>query len=103
MLLIAYDTGYPEPIHAARPIPDACGVAMVLAPANTPAALARIEAHFTDAPAEALKGPLEELRRTIPAARALPLLECLARGTAGTVVLEYLPHARLSVEVTPCR
>src|SRR6185437_4923435 len=32
VLLVAYDAGYPEPLRAARPIPDAFGVAMVLGP-----------------------------------------------------------------------
>jgi hypothetical protein len=32
VLLVAYDAGYPEPLRAARPIPDAFGVAMVLEP-----------------------------------------------------------------------
>ena len=34
-LLIAYDTAYPEPLHAKRPIPDAFAVALVLAPDRT--------------------------------------------------------------------
>lgn len=36
VLLVAYDSGYPEPLHGVRPIPDAFGVAMVLAPLPTP-------------------------------------------------------------------
>ena len=36
VLLVAYDSGYPEPLHAVRPIPDAFGVAMVLAPVSAP-------------------------------------------------------------------
>jgi hypothetical protein len=32
VLLVAYDSGYPEPLRAVRPIPEAFGVAMVLAP-----------------------------------------------------------------------
>ena len=34
VLLVAYDSGYPEPLHGVRPIPDAFGVAMVLAPVS---------------------------------------------------------------------
>jgi Beta-ketoacyl synthase, N-terminal domain len=40
VLLVAYDSGYPEPLHAVRPIPDAFGVAMVLAPVS-----AHVSAH----------------------------------------------------------
>jgi len=45
---------------------------------------------------------LEELRLGIPAARALPLLEALARETEGDVVLDFLPETRLRVAVSPC-
>ena len=103
VLLIAYDCSYPEPIRAARPIPDAFAVALVLTPAQQPASLARIEAHLADAPADTLADPaLEGLRRAIPAARSLPLLERLAAGRHGAVLLDYLPHARLRVLVSAC-
>jgi hypothetical protein len=103
VLLIAYDVGYPQPLRAARPIPDAFAVAMVLSPQAGPAALSQIEAHLSDAPADTLDEPLEDLRRAIPAARSLPLLALLARGRAGGAVLEYLDHARVAVTVSPCR
>ena len=102
VILIAYDASYPEPLRSARPIPDAFGVAMVLAPQARPAALGKIEAHLSDAPAATIDAPLEGLRRAIPAARSLPLLALLACSAAGTTVLEYLEHARLSVRVSPC-
>jgi hypothetical protein len=103
VLLIAYDAAYPEPLRAARPIPDAFGVAMVLAPQAGPAALSQIEAHLSDAPADSIDEPLEGLRRAIPAACSLPLLALLARSGAGSAVLEYLDHARVAVTVSPCR
>jgi hypothetical protein len=103
VLLIAYDAGYPEPLRAARPIPDAFAVAMLLAPEPGPAALGKIEAHLSDAPADTLEGPLEGLRRAIPAARSLPLLARLARAGTGSTVLEYLDHVRVAVRVSPCR
>jgi hypothetical protein len=103
VLLIAYDASYPEPLRTARPIPDAFGVAMVLAANGGPAALGKIEAHLSDAPADTIDEPLEELRRAIPAARSLPLLALLARSGAGRTVLEYLDHVRLAVTVSPCR
>jgi hypothetical protein len=104
VLLVAYDAGYPEPIRAARPIPDAFAVALVLAPQPRPACLARIEAHLSDAPANTLDEPaLESLRTAIPAARSLPLLQLVARGAGGQAVLDYLPHLRLAVRVSACR
>lgn len=101
-LLIAFDTDYPFPMREVRPIPDAFGVAMVLTPEAGPRTLARIDARLTDAPATTLDVPaLEQLRRDIPAARALPLLDVLAAQRAAGVVLDYLPDTRLSVDVVP--
>ncbi|WP_179401262.1 beta-ketoacyl synthase chain length factor [Burkholderia guangdongensis] len=100
ILLIAYDTDYPEPLHAVRPIPDAFGVALVLAPDAGPTALARIDAHLTDAPATTLASPeLDALRRGNPAARALPLLAALAARRSSSVVLDYLADTRVRIDV----
>jgi hypothetical protein len=102
ILLTAYDTEYPEPLHSKRPVPDAFGVALVLTPRREPASLARLEARLVDeAPDELAQAELEALRRSIPAARALPLLESLAGGIRRRVVLDYL-EAGMAVEVTPC-
>ena len=114
VLLVAYDSAYPEPLHAVRPIPDAFGVAMVLAPVPAPqaadaapasaTAMARhvLTATLSDAPAESMADArLEALRATIPAARCLPLLSRLARQESGRVVIDYLDEQRIAVEVSP--
>ena len=99
-LLIAYDTDYPEPLHAVRPIVDAFGVALVLAPGATERALARIDVQLTDAPATTLANAgFEALRTGNPAARALPLLDALAARRPARVVLDYLPDTRVQVDV----
>ncbi|WP_175775909.1 beta-ketoacyl synthase chain length factor [Burkholderia anthina] len=99
-LLIAYDTDYPEPLHAVRPIVDAFGVALVLAPDATERTLARIDVQLTDAPATPLaNAEFEALRTGNPAARALPLLDALAARRAARVVLDYLPDTRVQVDV----
>jgi Beta-ketoacyl synthase, N-terminal domain len=99
-LLIAYDADYPEPLHRVRPIGDAFGVALVLAPQPSAKALARIDVRFTDASATILALPeLEQLRLSNPAARALPLLEALAQQRAASVVIEYLPGTQLHVDI----
>ncbi len=103
VLLVAYDTEYPEPIHSVRPVPDAFGAALVLTPQRTPTSIARIGATLEEAPLDTMADPsLEALRQTIPAARCLPLLEQLALGRAGRVVLEYLDVSRIVVQVEPC-
>jgi len=99
-LLIAYDADYPEPLFATRPVPDAFGVALLLTPEPGATPCGRISAALTEDPADALAdAELELLRRSIPAARSLPLLRAIARGTSGRIVLDYLDHARLAVDV----
>ncbi|KAB2924226.1 MAG: beta-ketoacyl synthase chain length factor [Dechloromonas sp.] len=102
-LLISYDSEYPEPLHATRPIPDVAGVALLLTPEPGEHALAHITLATTPAPAAKLGDPaLEAQRQAIPALRALPLLELLAGGKAGAVVLDYLAPTQLQLTVTPC-
>lgn len=110
VLLVAYDTDYPEPLRGVRPIPDTFGLALLLSPHAGPHSLARLAldpaAALTDQTAQRLSDPaLEALRRAIPAARALPLLQALAEPVAARacrVVLDYLPGQQLALEVQPC-
>jgi hypothetical protein len=103
LLLVSYDTGYPEPIHAKRPIPDAFGAALVLTPQRTANSLARIEVTLGEDAADTMRNAaLESLRLAIPAARSLPLLRQLAQREAGSAVLDYLDVSRVVVKVEPC-
>ncbi|HMH89309.1 MAG TPA: beta-ketoacyl synthase chain length factor [Steroidobacteraceae bacterium] len=103
VLLVAYDTEYPAPLHAKRPIPDALGVAMVLTPERSAASIARIDLTLTDETGDSMSDlQLEALRRAIPAARSLPLLRLLAIGAAGRAVLDYLDVSRAAVQIEPC-
>ena len=103
VLLVAYDTEYPPPLHAKRPIPDALGVAMVLTPERTASSLAAIEVTLTNETADKMADPqLETLRVAIPAARSLPLMRLLAAGGGGRVVLDYLDVSRAAVQVQAC-
>ena len=104
LILFAYDTPYPEPLHSVRPVPDDFCVALVLAPSPSPRTVAMLRfdpaATFTAAPAGAMAVPaLEALRRAIPAARALPLLAAIAGRQAATLVLDYLPAQNLRLQV----
>ncbi len=102
-LLIAYDSQYPQPLFAKRPIPDAFGIALLLSPEQRTAATARLTAAFTDSPADRMADPqLESLRASIPAARSLPLLECIARREQRRTVIEYLDPTQLEIEVLSC-
>lgn len=102
-LLITYDMPYPEPLHAKRPLPSAFGIALALMPERSAHSLARIELELSEAAPDTLNDPaLEALRISIPAARGLSLLQAMARGEAGRVVLDYLTPLRLDVRVEPC-
>jgi hypothetical protein len=103
VLLIAYDASYPEPMRSVRPIPDAFAVALLLAPARPPRAMARLTVGVTDASATRLTdAALEGLRSGVPAARCLPLLARLACAAPGTTMIDYLQEQRLSIEVDTC-
>ena len=106
VLLVAYDAPYPQPLFDKRPIPEAFGVAFVLAPSGAPMtapAIGRLTLRLDDAPADRMdNGELEALRASIPAARALPLLQRLAAGSAGVVNIDYLDGRSLAVDVAPC-
>lgn len=100
VLLLAYDTDYPEPLHSLRPVADTCCVALVLAPERSERALAHISARIGDAPVAVATAPaFEAVRRGIPAARALPLLEAIALQRDGGVALDYLDDCTLSVDL----
>ena len=102
-LLLACDAPYPEPLHSARPILDAFGIALALSPERSPASLAQIALSFTETAANTLDNPaLDALRKGIPAARGLPLLAAIAQRQAQRVVLDYLEPSRLAVDISPC-
>jgi len=105
VLLVAYDAPYPQPLFAKRPISEAFGVAFVLAPltAGSGNALGTVTLQLADATADRMSNPnLEDLRASIPAARALPLLQQLAAQKAGVINVEYFDGRSLAVEVEPC-
>jgi hypothetical protein len=99
VLLVAYDADYPQPLRARRPIPDAFGVGLLLAPSGGPA-LASLKVELCEDAATKLESlELEALRISIPAARSLPLLQRLAQSRRGRIILDYLDTARLAVEI----
>jgi hypothetical protein len=103
VLLVAYDSEYPQPLHAKRPIPDAFGVAMVLTPQRRASSLSRLDAALSDAECDRFADAnLEALRCAFPAARSLPLLRLLAAPSGGTSILDYLDVSRLQVRIEPC-
>lgn len=102
-LLIAYDSEYPEPLFATRPVPDCAGVGLVLTPERSARSLAQITVTPTTEAAQNLDDTgLDGLRHAIPALRALPLLRQLATGDEGRVVIDYLAPMQLGIAIQPC-
>ncbi|MGH8441288.1 MAG: beta-ketoacyl synthase chain length factor [Nevskiaceae bacterium] len=101
-LLVCYDTVPPGPLHAARPLADACATALVLA-REPSRALARLDVEQTREPESRLDDPgLERLRLGNPAGRGLPLLRALALGAPGAVTVAGVGALRYRIAVTPC-
>lgn len=101
--LIAYDLDYPPPLRAARTVPAAFGMALVLHASPQPHALAQLRVHLGTGTASRVDHQeLEALRAAIPAAEGLVLLEALAMRRATTVNIAYLAPQTLRVAVAPC-
>ncbi len=102
VLLIAYDHPYPSPLAECRPLGPAFAVALLLRVADSDQGPRLVLGGLDDAPADRLADAvLEDLRRTVPAARALPLLEPLARGERRSVALEACNAQTLLIGVEP--
>jgi hypothetical protein len=106
ILLVAYDTPYPEPLQTVRPIADQFAVALLLHPVKTPRSMASLTlALSSEPPTRMTNEVLNEVCRNIPAARCLPLLQTLAQrdGKAETnapIHLEYVNKRSLAVTVS---
>jgi hypothetical protein len=102
VLLVAADVPYPHPLHGARPLPDAFGVALLLDCEPHTGALARLDLQMAEAAATPCDdGAMDALRAAIPAARCLPLLQALARGQGTSLYIETVPGVMLQVECRP--
>ncbi|MBE7426906.1 MAG: beta-ketoacyl synthase chain length factor [Ideonella sp.] len=88
VLLVASDMPYPAPLHALRPLPDVFACALLLVPpAHSAAWPLTLRAAAPGAATPCSGSGLDALRRAVPAARVLTLLQALARNEAGTVTL----------------
>jgi hypothetical protein len=100
--LIAYDLPYPAPLDAVRPIAAPFAVALLLSARAVARGMAWLEVELGSPPSSPCAQPgLDALRRTIPAARALPLLEALACRRQTSMTLEYLDDLAVVVRVMP--
>jgi Beta-ketoacyl synthase, N-terminal domain len=105
VLLIAYDTPYPEPLRTARPIFQSLGIALLIGPRPTRTSLTAMHVSLGCRNPDTLAdAQLEALRCNVPAARGLPLLQALALGrTDSTLSLELFANQQLLLELSPLR
>jgi hypothetical protein len=103
LLLVAFDVPAPPPLAAHRPMlaPFGCALLLGSEPGNSP--LAGLEVSLAGDESEATQTvstpELEPLRLGNPAARALPLLEALARGRDASVCLPLSSPQGLQVDL----
>jgi len=104
VVLIAYDLPYPGPLAAVRRIDAAFGAAWAVAAQPSDRSIGHIDVDLISGaapPSAASPAALEPLRRSVPAARCLPVLGALAAGESRVVVLDYLDDLSLRVHVAP--
>ena len=112
VLLVAGDSEYPSPLHAKRPIIDTSALALVLAPAPGPNALAELRLPRRQALGEGAPtalatvlrqadGGLAEATLGMPPMRGLPLLAALLAPAdqAISVDVEFLPPQVMHLSV----
>jgi hypothetical protein len=105
LLLIAYDTPYPEPLRSVRPVTQPFGTALLFARDRAAGAIAGLDVTVDASPrgfSRMSDEALERLRTDNPCARALPLLAALAGKRPQSVTLERADGHTLTVSVRPC-
>lgn len=105
VLLIAYDVPAPMPIWPFRPLTAPFALALLLTkPDFDRDAMARLDLKLGRDGEETVLDPpaLDNLRLGNPAARALPLLQILAKNESADLVLPYLAPQQLGVQVSSC-
>ncbi len=93
VLLVVCDVPYPAPLHAKRPLSDVFGVALLIGPGSRLSLALQAET----APTPCGHAGLDAVRDSIPAARALPLLQALATGAPAVVDIEGMLGMSLRV------
>ena len=102
VLLVAYDTPYPEPLGIVRRVVEPFGTALLLTHDRTNGSMAELEVSLDTHAQEITRmsgAELEHLRTGNPCARGLPLLAALAGARPQRVSLERSAGQTLSVGV----
>ncbi len=106
VLLVVYDLAPPPPLYAARPLVAPFATAFLVGSQQLPHSLAHLSIQVIESresETEMKELLLERLRTGNPAARALPLLQAIATGVTSSILLNYLDHHQIMIDVTPCQ
>jgi hypothetical protein len=102
VLLLCYDLPYPAPLDDKCPITAPFACALLLSSKADDHSLAQLSISLGDGEESYLPDDaLESLRTGNPAARSLPLLQAVARGS-GECRIAYTAQQQLYLSVTPC-
>jgi hypothetical protein len=100
VLLVAFDSPAPQPLHDKRCMAHPAAAALVLTRLRTAHSMAAVTCDTSPGAETVFEEPaLEQLRLGNPAARALPLFQSLALQRFGSMVLPMRPGANLAVEL----
>jgi hypothetical protein len=100
-LLVAYDLPAPEPLWAKRPLAAPFGVALLLSKEPRAGTLGHMKLEVAAGAVSTLEnGALERLRRSNPAARALPLLCALARRVQRELYFDWTNDNTVRIALT---
>jgi len=100
VLLVTYDVPPPAPLFEHRPIAEPMALAMVLTPAPTANTLASLQFNGSDGEISAVDPRFDALWRSVPPARALPLLTLIAKHQTAAVTLECPAGRSVSILVS---
>jgi hypothetical protein len=101
VILIAYDTPYPEPLRSVRPILHSMGVTVLISPRLTPHSITKVHISLGKSVASEMQNiDLEALRLNVPAARSLPLLTAIAnKEKHAELALDLFTNQQLLLKV----
>ena len=101
VILIAYDTPYPEPLRTVRPILHSMGVTLLISPRPTTQSIAKVHVSLGRSQVSDIQNvDLEALRQNVPAARSLPLLVAIANKVKyAELALDLFTNQQLLLKV----
>lgn len=104
VMLVSYDTPWPDPLCRFKPKQLSFGVALILRPQANESSMAELTLlpGVSGDESQMADSELEQLRANTPAAGSLPLLEAIAQKRSARLLLPYLVDEQMAVEVRCC-